>query len=213
MKNNTIGFVILLALLVSACGNASASPTISAESVQGTAQAAASTVMAETQAALPTNTLPPPTEIPATLTLVTDTPAPTATSVESALTVIPTLTPLATEIPTLLPQPTAAGADPCNKPLTSWQGPSANLFVYYEYKPQGKNDKVVLSLWVMTDLGECGFLSDLSTGPVGQYSAAAYVNGPNAFKVFGGFRIGEGGWKIIIRNDMIVAKGSCYPNC
>ena len=33
------------------------------------------------------------------------------------------------------------------------------------------------------------------------------------FKVFGGFRISPGSWKIIIRNDSIVAQSGCYPNC
>lgn len=213
MKNKIIGSLILLTLLVSACGNASASPTISVEAVQGTAQALAATAIAQTQAAVPTNTLLHSTEVLPSATL-TDTPAPTATA-ESALTAIPTFTLKAptAEIPTLAPQPTVAGVDPCNKPLTSWQVPTSSLFVVYEYKPQSKNDKVVLSLFVKTDLGECGFLPTTSSGPVGQYSAAAYVNGPNSFKVFGGFRINAGNWKIIIRNDMIVAKGSCYPNC
>jgi hypothetical protein len=118
--------------------------------------------------------------------------------------------------PTVSPsQPAASGptADPCNKPLTSWQGPSATLNLVYDYSPQTKNDKVVVSLWVMTGQGECGFLYDLSSGPVGQYSAVAYIDSTKDFKVFGGFRITEAAWDIVIRNDTIVALGSCYPNC
>jgi len=65
----------------------------------------------------------------------------------------------------------------------------------------------------MTDLKECGFLVGSSSGPVGQYSALAYINGDKDFKVSGGFRLNEGSWEIIIRNDTIVAKGGCYPNC
>ena len=68
-------------------------------------------------------------------------------------------------------------------------------------------------MWVMSDLGECGYLYDLSSGPVGQYSVAAYVDGPKDFKVFGGFRLTEATWDIVIRNNTIVALGSCYPNC
>ncbi|HKJ37202.1 MAG TPA: hypothetical protein VJ972_00370, partial [Anaerolineales bacterium] len=81
------------------------------------------------------------------------------------------------------------------------------------YSPQKKDDYVVVSLWVMTDLGECGYLYDLSTGPIGQYTAAAYVDGSKDFKVFGGFRISPGSWKIVIRNNDIVALGGCFPNC
>ncbi|MCK7506395.1 MAG: hypothetical protein MZV70_21625 [Desulfobacterales bacterium] len=118
-------------------------------------------------------------------------------------------------VATLTSQPAASGptADPCNKPLTAWQGPSASLNIVYDYSPQGKDDKVVVSLWVMTDAGECGFLSDLSYGPAGQYTARAYVDGKKDFKVSGGFRITEAGWDIVIRNDKIIALGGCYPNC
>jgi hypothetical protein len=60
---------------------------------------------------------------------------------------------------------------------------------------------------------ECGFLPSLSAGPVGQYSVVAYVDGEKDFRVYGGFRLTEGSWDIIVRNDVIVAKGGCYPNC
>jgi hypothetical protein len=98
----------------------------------------------------------------------------------------------------------------CNKALTSWKGPTANFSIVNETKPQGK---IILSLYVVTPLGECGYLADLSKGPEGQYSAGAFVDGKKSFKVFGGFRITEGNWKITVRNDKIIANGSCYPNC
>lgn len=192
MKLKIWAGIVALSLFLHACGSAPAEPTIDAESAQASAIAAASTMIVETQAAVPTITPIPPTDTPSPTALPTDTPLPTETGVP------------------VTPSPTA---DPCNKPLTSWQGPSAQLSVSYEYSPQSKDDKVVLSLWVMTDLGECGFLSSLSTGPVGQYSAAAYVDGEKDFKVFGGFRITEANWKIVVRNDSIIALGSCYPNC
>jgi hypothetical protein len=71
----------------------------------------------------------------------------------------------------------------------------------------------VLSLYVVTPTGECGYLTDLSKGPIGTYSAGAFVNGKKNFKVFGGFTVQEGSWKIAVRNDKIVAMGSCYPKC
>jgi hypothetical protein len=68
-------------------------------------------------------------------------------------------------------------------------------------------------MWVMTELGECGFLPSVTSGPAGQYSVAAFIDGEKDFKVFGGFRITEATWDIVIRNDTIVALGSCYPKC
>lgn len=203
MKKQLWAGVALLSLLLSACGGTPAEPTISPQDIQSTAVAAASTIIAETEAAMPTDTPVPPTETPLPTATLTNTPDPS-----------PTVDLLAS--PTVITaQPAASGptADPCNKPLTAWQGPSASLNIVHDYSPQTKNDKVVVSLWVMTDQGECGFLYDLSTGPVGQYSAAAYIDSTKDFKVFGGFRITEAAWDIVIRNDTIVALGSCYPNC
>ena len=211
MNLNKIGFIILLALLVSSCGASAATPTaITFEDVQSTSMAAAFTALAETHAAVPTNTLVPPTETP------TQSPAPSNTPEASPTldgSFTPTLTALPTDLSTFTPQATVQGNDPCNKPLTSWKGPSTKIMIRYEYKPQSKSDKVVLSLWVMSDLQECGFLPSLAAGPVGQYSAVAYVDGQKDFKVYGGFRLTQGGWEIIIRNDTIIAKGGCYPNC
>lgn len=194
----------ILSLLISSCGAQPTEPGVSAEDIQTTAIAAAFTIVAETHAAISTNTPLPPTETASPTPLPTETPIPS-----------PTVDPLLvteTLIPSLTPQ-SAASADPCNQPLTSWQGDSASLAIAYNYKPQGKDDNVIVSLWVMTDLGECGFLYDLSTGPIGQYSASAFVDGAKDFKVFGGFRISPGSWKIVINNDSIVAQSGCYPNC
>ena len=194
----------ILSLLVGACGAQPTEPATNAEDIQATAIAAAFTIVAETHEAIPTDTQAPPTEtlIPTLLPTETLIPSPTVDPLLVTETLAPTFTPQS-----------AASADPCNQPLTSWQGDSASLAIAYNYKPQGKDDNVVVSLWVMTDLGECGFLYDLSTGPIGQYSAAAFIDGAKDFKVFGGFRISPGSWKIVINNDSIVAQSGCYPNC
>jgi len=71
-------------------------------------------------------------------------------------------------------------------------------------------------MYVVTELGQCGYLAisgDSFSGPVGQYSAGAFVTGKQNLKVFGGFRITQGSWKITIRNESIVALGGCYPSC
>jgi hypothetical protein len=217
MKQKVLTLGVMLIFLVSACAP-QATPTVNPADVQHTAEAAAFTMVAETQASMPTNTPVPPTAtasptIPATTTpiasLTTDPLLPTAIG---AATSDPLLAAPTVGAPTNAPQPTpvAAATSDCNKALTKWEGPSASFSIVNETKPQGK---IILSLYVVTDRGECGYLADLSQGPVGMYSAGAFVEGDKDFKVFGGFRITEGSWKITVRNDKILALGSCYPGC
>jgi hypothetical protein len=71
-------------------------------------------------------------------------------------------------------------------------------------------------MYVVTELNQCGYLvisGDSFTGPVGQYSAGAFITGKQNFKAFGSFRITEGSWSVVVRNDSILAKGGCSPNC
>jgi len=67
--------VLMITLILSTCGARvpEAAPTVSAADFQGTVAAAAFTIVAETEAAIPTATPPPPTAT------FTDTPAPTNT--------------------------------------------------------------------------------------------------------------------------------------
>ncbi|HET8563592.1 MAG TPA: hypothetical protein VFM35_06955 [Candidatus Binatia bacterium] len=198
MRRNALTLGVIFALTTNACVSQQP-PTVAPVDIQHTAEAAAFTMVAQTEEALPTATRLPP----ATTT------APTAR---------PTLTLLASPTSNVLPTATSTAISPssgstqdnCDKSLTAWQGPTAKLSIANETKPQGS---IVLSLWVMTELGECGFLADLSAGPVGQYSAAAFVDGPKDFRVFGGFRITQGSWKIVVKNESIVAQGGCFPNC
>lgn len=206
MKWNALTLGMILILMLSACAP-QAEPTANPLDVQHTAEASAFTMVAQTLEAVPTNTAVAPTETasptaPATLTSI---PSPTGDPALSTATIAPTLA--ATSAPQ---QSAASTADACNKPLTSWQGPTASFTIRNETKPEGK---LVLSLYVVTPLGECGYLTDLSSGPVGSYSAGAFVDGEKNFKVFGGFQIQQGNWKIVVRNDKILAMGSCYPNC
>jgi len=69
---STLTVIVAIAMIVSACG-AEPPPTANPADVQGTAQAAALTIVAQTQAAIPTQTPLPPTEtatqvIPPTIT-------------------------------------------------------------------------------------------------------------------------------------------------
>lgn len=205
MKQKALMLGALFIFLIGACAP-QAAPTASSVDIQHTAEAAAFTMVAQTVEAVPTHTAVPPTET------ASPTPLPTLTLVPS-----PTVDPLlatATNMPGL-PTSVSQSADSstqdnCNKALTAWAGPTVNFSIVNETKPQGK---ITLSLYVVTELGECGYLADLSKGPVGQYSAGAFVDGKQSFKVFGGFRITTGNWKIAVRNDKIVAQGSCYPKC
>ena len=79
MKHFSALTIVVIALLVSACG-APAAPTMQAVDVQNTAVSAAFTMVAQTQAAIPTDTPLPPTETPTQTPLPTETPLPLPTS-------------------------------------------------------------------------------------------------------------------------------------
>ena len=106
MLKKILPILLALTILLTACGP-QGTPTMAPADVQNTAVAAAWTVVAMTQAAIPTATPLPPTETPS------PTPLPTFTA--EPLTV-PTLEPLQ---PLVLPTATSAPSDPdnCLKPL------------------------------------------------------------------------------------------------
>ena len=210
MKRNVMIIGVILILLASACAP-QATPTANPVDVQHTAEAGAFTMVAETQAAIPTATSVPPTETLLPTALPTDTPPPLPISGTQAV--------LPTNIPTFTPQSpntstsTDNNQDICNQPLTAWQGPTANFTIFNQTKPAGT---IVLSMYVVSTLGQCGYLiitGDSFSGPIGQYSAGAFITGKQNFKAFGGFNITEGNWKIVVKNDSITALGGCYPNC
>lgn len=228
MKRNLSIIGAVFILLASACGP-QATPTANPVDIQNTAQAAAFTMVAETQQAIPTATRVPPTDIPTETPLpsVTPLPLPTSATQQAGATqgALPTigLPTGAVSVPTGLPTFTQQVAQPstssgnsqdiCNQPLTSWQGPTARFTISNQTRPQGT---IVLSMYVVTEMNQCGYLiinGDSFTGPVGQYSAGAFITGKQNFKAFGSFRITEGGWSIVVRNDSILAKGGCAPNC
>lgn len=96
---SSLTWVLIVALILSACGTqAPPPPTVNPVDLQSTMAAAAFTMVAETQAAIPTATVPPPTAT------FTNTPAPTDT-----------VLPLPSSQVTLTPVPnsTAGGGDPC----------------------------------------------------------------------------------------------------
>ena len=173
-----IPLILIFELVSSACGSTPAEPTMSAEEIQATAVSAAFTIVAETQAAIPTNTPVPPTNTPE------PTPLPTETLVPS-----PTLEALA--VPTFTVVPTTAsnnnnGGDPCNKPLPGGiTGHDTKIKLVNKTK-----GSLVVSLYLnLTPFGECGYrgynlakndaitITDLVTGC---YNLYVWVTEPNS---------------------------------
>jgi hypothetical protein len=173
MLKKILPILIALTVLITACAP-QAAPTMSPADVQGTAVAAAWTMVAATQAAIPTNTPLPPTAVPSPTSLPTFTPA--------APLVIPTLQPLALASPT-----TAAASDPggCVKPLAMSQaGPTKRVRIENE-SPGTAN--LSLNLWKPNLFGQCGAISyaNIKRGsmtiieiPNGSWYAYAWVLDP-----------------------------------
>jgi hypothetical protein len=208
MKYIWIIFVVAV-LALTACGP-TPEPTMSPADVQGTAMAAAMTMVAETQAAIPTATPIPPTEPP------TATPFPTNTVPPLSLST-PTLVQAVSVFPTNTTAPSVGGNDPCNQPLLSWAGESARLTVVNNTKPKGH---VILALGFTTKMGECGIIAVNTdsratlTVPVGSFWASAFVEGKKDFKVFGGDVISRNGnYSLWIENERIILKAGCSPDC
>ncbi|HET6594566.1 MAG TPA: hypothetical protein VFG81_03015 [Anaerolineales bacterium] len=108
MKRLSIFTLILVAtLILSACGAEPPPPTMNAVDVQNTAVAAAFTMVAQTQAAIPTATPLPPTEAPTQTPLPTDTPLPLPTT---NVTVTSTTAPVSSN---------NSGGDPCQTRVLS----------------------------------------------------------------------------------------------
>ena len=136
--------IIMLAsiFLLSACGP-EPEPTMSAEDIQGTAVAAAWTMVAETQAAIPTNTAVPPTETPSPTPLPTNTVAPLELPTQP-LAIQPTAT-------------TASDSDDCNRLLNiGLAGPTSPILIVNKTKAQVN---VSLGLYYKNAFGECGYRS------------------------------------------------------
>ena len=143
---STLTRIVAIALIVSACG-APAAPTVNPVDVQNTAVAAAFTMVAQTQAAIPTATPLPPTETPTETPLATDTQLP-----------LPTLdvTLTATTAP-VSSNSGAATVDPCaNRQLSPQQGRETVIRVWNTTRVA-----ITVSMYLnATEAhGECGWRS------------------------------------------------------
>jgi len=139
MFKKIVPVLLGLVILLTACGP-QGTPTLSAESVNGTAISSAWTMVALTQLAIPTNT---PTETPSPTPLPTETPLPSPT-LEATAFVLPTAT------------QATSGQDDCLKPLNvEAAGPQSE--VRFENQTDGA---VNLSLTLSTnEFGQCGALT------------------------------------------------------
>ena len=116
---------------------------MSPEDVQGTAVAAAWTIVAETQAAIPTNTPIPPTETPPPTPIPTNTIAPLVLPTQP-LEILPTAT-------------TVSDNDDCNRLLNvGLAGPTSPILIVNKTKAPVN---VSLGLYSKNVFGECGYLS------------------------------------------------------
>jgi len=195
---------IFIAFLLAACGSP-AEPTMTAADVQGTAVAAAWTMVAETQAAIPTATPIPPTPLPSATPLPTNTVPPLD---------LPTQAP--TQAFAVQPSPTTqSSGDDCNHILASEApGPTFPLKIINETKAQ-----VNISIYLeKTVFGECGYRgyqlnskgSTVVTFPQGIIYGYAWINDTKSpTTVSGGpwHANNSDKWTVYIRENTMVMKG------
>ena len=130
--------LISLAVFVTACGP-QGTPTMAPVDVQNTAMAAAWTMVAATQQAIPTATPLPPTETPSPTPLPTFTPLPLATQ------------------PELFPTATKAAAGDCLGPINMGEaGPTTKVRIENQ---SGGSITISLNLYEKNAFGQCGALS------------------------------------------------------
>jgi hypothetical protein len=192
---------IIMVIILSACGPTPA-PSLSAVNIQETAIAGAWTVVAMTQAAIPTATLIPPTEAPSPTPLPTFTPLPLPTSAFPTQPVF--------GAPTNIP-PGGATADPCNQFLAA-DAPGHYVKVLIKNKTTGYGT-LSLALTEKTVFGECGYRgfpygageSIVISILEGCYWAQTYINGKKPSTAVGGFCVRADGhkWEVVMTADSI----------
>lgn len=199
MLKRILPILLALSVLLTACGQAT--PTAAPVDVEGTAVAAAWTMVAATQMAIPTATPLPPTETPAPTVPPTFTPPP--------LLELPTATLFN------LPTPTAvSAADDCNHPLNVGEAGETNPMRV----ENASGGTVNLSLYMSKNsFGQCGYLGLSNLGPGAKvkidlpkgiwyaYAWITYKDGKSSTSE-GGFEIRLGDedlLRIIIGKDVI----------
>lgn len=198
MKKFLIIF-ILSTFVLSACGP-EPEPTMSVEDIQGTAVSAAFTMIAETQAAMPTATPIPPTETPPPTPIPTNTVPPLELPTQSVAAAEPTVTApadLCSDLRHVIPGDAA--------------GPKTTIKIENEHK-----SAATISLYLnKTVFGECGYRSYTLTRngsttdsslPQGCYNIWAWSDDPkDTFNASGyGCPNNADKWTFVLRGDRIV---------
>ncbi len=138
---STLITIVAITVLVSACG-AQPAPTVNPADIAGTAQAAALTMIAQTQAAIPSATPLPPTETPTLTPMPTDTPL-----------ALPTIAVLAS--PTTASASNNASGDPCaTRVLGKPKGHPTTIRIWNH-----TSVPITVSMYLneTKDHGECGY--------------------------------------------------------
>lgn len=145
MNKKVILLGLAFSLLVSACGAGEPpAPTMDPNNIVNTAQAAAFTMIAETQAAIPTATF---TETPTATPVASDTPIPSPTLAVTAALLVP-------------PSPTSGsstGDDPCFHPL-DMNVPGTHAVIRVKNKTSTAITGI-LYLYTKNAFNECGYMS------------------------------------------------------
>ena len=162
--------IAILVLLLSACGG-NTTPTVDPASVQASAVAAANTMLAMTQAAMPAETsIPPTTSAP------TDTPQPTPTI--PALPTNPVLSPLVLPSSTAVTSSSSGG--PCGGPIIASKGESlATISINNK-----TNVLLQVSLYLAKNSwGDCGFWSSPAGIPPGSSYTTSLPDSNSCYQV------------------------------
>jgi hypothetical protein len=199
--NKLITAFLTVGVLITACGPR-ATPTIDPAQVQASAVAAASTMIALTQAAIPTATPVPPTDTPSPTPLPSFTPA-----------VLATLPFQAASSPTPLTS-SGGGEDDCNHVLDVGEaGPLTRFRITNE-----TTGTVNISLFMAKNaFGQCGYVSASGIAknsqvnlqvPLGCWSAYAWSTGKINLTTSGylGCVNNTDLWNVFIRPEAILLK-------
>jgi hypothetical protein len=199
----TILISMLAAVLLTACGP-QGTPTMSPADVQGTAVAAAWTMVAQTEAAIPTATPVPPTNTPSPTPIPSNTPPPPPTS----------------SLPTAAPTQNTTGTDNCVHPLNVAEaGPTHPTLIRNQ---SGGSINLSLNLYSPNAFGQCGAIS-LSLGknntatvqlPAGDWYAYAWVtlSGGKSSTSSGSFFVQPAQFdklELCVREEIVVYKPQC----
>lgn len=190
MLKSIVPILLVLAVLLTACG-AETTPTVNPADVQGTAVAAAWTMVAMTQQSIPTATQLPPTETPSPTPLPTFTPPPLASSGTPGTPTQNIFVGAATS--------TSASSDTCIKTLNKAEaGPTKRVRIE---NTSGGIANLSLNLTQKNAFGQCGALQYPNIGknvkfiieiPNGSWWAYAWITlpGGNSSTAEGSFYFG-----------------------